>query len=170
MNRLPLKVLVFVLGAGLLAHACGRGSDDTDPGSRATAAPAVSPAESSPSPDGTPDPHETSPAYDASLSVHPERGPVGTKVTLEGRNCKNDQQTTTTLVFEGHGEEGGTEGSDQLIPGVPTDDEGRFKTSYQIPAEFGSLQGLGGGTVKPGKYYFISRPVVCSVGFIVTEG
>lgn len=61
-----------------------------------------------------------------------------------------------------------TQGADEL-PMIPTDDEGRFRTTYVIPEELPhSIQGEGGGPVEPGLYTFFSQPPRCSTDFEVT--
>jgi hypothetical protein len=66
----------------------------------------------------------------AGLVVSPSSGPVGTKVTVQGKGCNNPGSTSTStdLVFQsGHG---GTVG----FGPIPNDSQGRFRTTVTIPA------------------------------------
>jgi hypothetical protein len=74
---------------------------------------------------------------------------VGAVVTLDGAGCRNPGQPTY-LVFEGTGF-----------------GDGHFHLAFTIPAELHSLQGRGGGSVRPGTYDFVSKPVLCSTPFAV---
>jgi hypothetical protein len=88
-------------------------------------------------------------------------------VTLDGTGCNNSGQPTY-LVFEGEGfAEAGTVGAVD-IANVPTDAAGHFHSSFTIPAQLHSLQGRGGGPVRPGTYDFVSKPVACLIQFTVT--
>lgn len=108
------------------------------------------------------------------LSVDPSSGPVGTKVTLEGKRCwAGPGDDDTHLVFgketpfspEGEA----TVGADG-IRGIPTDGNGTFEATYEIPKELGVIQGSGGGRVEPGMYKFWSKPARCQALFEVTGG
>jgi hypothetical protein len=88
-------------------------------------------------------------------------------VTLDGTGCRNPSQPTY-LVFEGEGGfETGTVGAVD-IPNIPTNAGGHFHTSFRIPADLHSLQGRGGGPVRPGTYDFVSKPPWCLISFTVT--
>jgi hypothetical protein len=88
-------------------------------------------------------------------------------VTLDGTGCRNPGQATY-LAFEGEGgTETGTVGAVD-IPNVPTDPTGHFHISFTIPAQLHSLQGRGGGPVRPGTYDFTSKPAWCLIQFTVT--
>ncbi len=107
------------------------------------------------------------PGVSATLTVTPGRAPVGATVTLDGTGCRNPGQPTY-LVFEGEGgAETGTVGAVD-IPNVPTDTTGHFHISFTIPTQLHSLQGRGGGPVRPGTYDFTSKPVACLIQFTVT--
>ena len=96
----------------------------------------------------------------------PATAPTGTLVTLDGTGCQYAGQPTY-LVFEGEGgAETGTVGSVD-IPNIPTDADGRFHASFTIPAALHSLQGHGGGPVRPGTYDFVSKPPACFILFTV---
>jgi hypothetical protein len=114
------------------------------------------------SPSATP-----TPAVKATLTVTPGSAPVGATVTLDGTGCQNPGQPTY-LVFEGEGGlETGTVGAVD-IPNIPTDATGHFHISFTIPAQLHTLQGRGGGPVRPGTYDFVSKPAVCLIQFTVT--
>jgi len=88
-------------------------------------------------------------------------------VTLDGTGCGNAGQPTY-LVFEGEGGvETGTVGATD-IPNIPTDATGHFHVSFTIPTELHTLQGRGGGPVRPGTYDFGSKPAACFILFTVT--
>lgn len=103
------------------------------------------------------------------LSVEPSSGPVGTEVVLEGEGCwAREGADHTSLTFGSKPSWGaGTHGADDL-PGIRTDDQGRFRATYVIPGELDSIQGEGGGTVEPAAYAFWSNPPKCSADFEVT--
>jgi hypothetical protein len=97
----------------------------------------------------------------------PPSAPVGATVTLDGTGCGYAGQPIY-LVFEGEGgAETGTAGAVD-IPNVRTDASGHFRVSFTIPAELHSLQGRGGGPVRPGTYDFVSKPPLCLMPFTVT--
>lgn len=104
------------------------------------------------------------------LSVEPSSGPVGTEVTLEGERCWSGSKADHTNLSFGNElpQEEATQGADDP-PKIPTDDEGRFRTTYVIPEELPhGIQGEGGGPVEPGLYTFFSHPLRCSADFEVT--
>jgi len=153
-----VKPLGVVLCAVVLAG-CGAAAAPTT-----AVSPSASPAASiTPvGPSATP-----TPGANATLTVTPGRAPVGATVTLDGTGCRNPGQATY-LVFEGEGfAETGTVGAVD-IPNVPTDAAGHFHISFTIPAQLHSLQGRGGGPVRPGTYDFVSKPVACLIRFTVT--
>jgi LPXTG-motif cell wall-anchored protein len=100
-----------------------------------------------------------------SLLVTPSSGPVGTRVTVEGRGCANPGQASTRLVFQSGS--GGTVGAVDLGE-IPNDAGGRFRTTVTVPARMDPLQGVGGGPTRPGGYGFTTRPPVCAAAFTVT--
>ena len=99
------------------------------------------------------------------LTVTPNRGPVGTRVTVEGQGC--DPGSATTLVLTSS--TGGTDG----IAGLgefDNDAEGRFRATVTIPDRLDPYQGSPGGPVRPGTYAFGSKPPACMGLFTVTAG
>jgi hypothetical protein len=71
------------------------------------------------------------------LTVTPNRGPVGTKVTVEGQGCAPGS-ATTTLVMQNGGS--GTDGMAGLGD-FGNDDQGRFRATVSIPDRLGERQG-----------------------------
>jgi LPXTG-motif cell wall-anchored protein len=104
----------------------------------------------------------------AGLVVSPSSGPVGTKVTVQGKGCNNPGSTSTStdLVFQSG--PGGTVGAVGFGP-IPNDSQGRFRTTVTIPARMDPLQGIGGGPTRPGTYQFTTRPPICNATFTVTS-
>ena len=104
----------------------------------------------------------------AGLIVSPSSGPVGTKVTVEGRHCNNpgSASTSTDLVFQSG--QGGTVGAVGFGE-FPNDSQGRFRTMVTIPARMDPLQDVGGGPTQPGTYQFTTRPPICNATFTVTS-
>jgi hypothetical protein len=100
------------------------------------------------------------------LSVTPASGPVGTVVSLDGAGCSYSGQPTY-LAFENGEPASGTVGALD-IPNIATDSSGHFHIALAIPKDVHSLQGQGGGAVRPGRYTFVSLPGFCSVTFEVT--
>jgi hypothetical protein len=102
------------------------------------------------------------------LTVTPASGPVGTKVTVTGSNCNNpgSASTSTYLVFQSG--PGGTVGAVDFGD-IPTDRQGRFRTTVTIPARLDPLQGIGGGPTQAGTYQFTTRPPACAGSFTVTN-
>jgi hypothetical protein len=102
------------------------------------------------------------------LTVTPDSGPVGTKVTIQGQGCNNpgSRSTSTLLVFQSgqHGTVGAVGFGE-----IPNDSQGRFRTTVTIPAAMDPLQGVGGGPTRPGTYQFTTRPPICSATFTVTS-
>jgi hypothetical protein len=98
------------------------------------------------------------------LTVTPDRGPVGTRVTVEGQGC-DPGSASTLLVLQNS--TGGTVG----IAGLgefPNDADGRFKATVTIPARLDPQQDVGGGPVRPGTYAFSNKPPGCLGLFTVT--
>src|SRR5215211_7420085 len=102
---------------------------------------------------------------DSTLTVSPSSGPVGTRVTVQGRGCANPGEETVRLVFQSG--PSGTTGAVDLGE-IPVDGQGRFRTTVTIPAEMDPLQGVGGGPTQPGSYAFVTRPPICTAAFAVT--
>jgi hypothetical protein len=101
------------------------------------------------------------------LTVTPTSGPVGTKVTVAGGNCNPGSTSASTyLVFQTGS--GGTVGALD-VGDIPTDRQGRFRTTVTIPAHLDPLQGIGGGPTRPGTYHFTTRPPACAGSFTVTS-
>jgi LPXTG-motif cell wall-anchored protein len=100
------------------------------------------------------------------LTVTPARGPVGTRVTVEGRGCGNLDQPVR-LVFQNGGT--GTVGAVDLGE-FPASEQDAFRaTAVVIPANMDPLQGVGGGPTRPGTYQFTTRPPTCTSTFTVTS-
>jgi hypothetical protein len=101
------------------------------------------------------------------LTVTPSSGPVGTKVTVAGRNCDpGSTSASTDLVFQNG--PGGTVGAVDFGD-IPTDHQGRFRTTVTVPARLDPLHGIGGGPTRPGTYQFTTRPPACAGTFTVTS-
>jgi LPXTG-motif cell wall-anchored protein len=101
------------------------------------------------------------------LTVTPSSGPVGTKVTVSGSNCDlGSTSASTYLVFQSG--QGGTVGAVGFGE-IPTDPQGRFRTTVTIPARLDPLQDIGGGPTRPGTYHFTTRPPACAGTFTVTS-
>jgi hypothetical protein len=124
-------------------------------------------------------PSSSSPSHQPSLrpssswgpiSVSPDHGPIGTRVTLLGNDCANSGHPPN-LVFINEGEPGltGTVGGAEVTT-VTTDANGHFQAVFVIPSSFHGYQGRGGGAVKPGTYQFLSFPPACATVFTVTAG
>ena len=105
-------------------------------------------------------------AQTGSITLSTDSGPVGTVVTISGTGCANAGQATT-LSFQGGFDLSGTLGA-AGIANIPTDVSGTFATTFNIPSELGSYQGLGGGPVVAGGYRFVSHPPLCIAYFTVT--
>ncbi len=106
------------------------------------------------------------------LQVCPDRGPVGTTVTLSGRDwgCTSGRAGfSVMLVFEGHPESGGGTEGGLSLPQIQPDSSGAFTASFVIPAALEPFRGQGGGPTLPGTYAFVGRPPDCMVQFVVTR-
>jgi LPXTG-motif cell wall-anchored protein len=100
------------------------------------------------------------------LTVTPNRGPVGTKVVVEGRGCGNLDEPVR-LVFQSGST--GTVGAVDLGE-FPVSEQDAFRaTEVTIPARMDPMQGVGGGPTRPGTYQFTTRPPVCTATFTVTS-
>jgi LPXTG-motif cell wall-anchored protein len=100
------------------------------------------------------------------LSLTPTSGPVGTRVTVEGRGCGNLDQPVR-LVFQNSST--GTVGAVDLGE-FPVSEQDAFRATPVIPASMDPLQGVGGGPTRPGTYQFTTRPPSCTATFTVTSG
>jgi hypothetical protein len=106
------------------------------------------------------------------LTVTPQAGPIGTLVTVRGQGCGNPAAPATAhLYFGSDGEPGltGTVGAAD-IGDVAVDSAGQMRVTFTIPAAIHSLQGLGGGPVRPGTYEFATTPPMCVAKFVVLPG
>jgi hypothetical protein len=101
------------------------------------------------------------------LTVTPNRGPVGTRVTVEGRGC--DPGSPTTLLVLTSGGDGSTDGVAGLGE-FRNDAQGRFRATVTIPDRLGPYQASPGGPVRPGTYAFSTKPPTCMGLFRVTDG
>jgi hypothetical protein len=100
------------------------------------------------------------------LTVTPNRGPVGTSVTVEGQGCDPGSATTALVLTSSTG---GTDG----IAGLgdfDNDAQGRFRATVTIPDRLDPYQGSPGGPTRPGSYAFGTKPPVCMGLFTVTAG
>jgi hypothetical protein len=100
------------------------------------------------------------------LTVTPNRGPVGTRVTVEGQGCDPGSATTMLVLTSSTG---GTDG----IAGLgdfDNDAQGRFRATVTIPDRLDPYQGSPGGPTRPGSYAFGTKPPVCMGLFTVTAG
>jgi hypothetical protein len=100
------------------------------------------------------------------LTVTPNRGPVGTRVTVEGEDCAPGS-ARTLLVMQNGGS--GTDGMAGLGE-FPDDAQGRFRATVTIPDRLDERQGSPGGPTRPGTYAIGSLPPVCMAQFTVTAG
>jgi LPXTG-motif cell wall-anchored protein len=98
------------------------------------------------------------------LTVTPNRGPVGTRVTVEGEDCAPGS-ARTLLVMQNGGS--GTDGMAGLGE-FPNDAQGRFRATVTIPDRLDERQGSPGGPTRPGTYAIGSLPPVCMAQFTVT--
>jgi hypothetical protein len=100
------------------------------------------------------------------LTLTPNSGPVGTRVTVEGEDC-NPGSARTLLVMQN----GGT-GTDGLagLGEFPNDAQGRFRATVTIPDRLDERQGSPGGPTRPGTYAIGSLPPACVALFTVTAG
>lgn len=103
------------------------------------------------------------------LRICPGRAAVGSTVTIEGRGCVNEIGQRPTLVFytASYVGRGTAFLGARSIPELRPDHEGRFRATYVIPAELGSVQGHGGGPTQLGEYAFVSKPAYCVAPFTV---
>ena len=118
-------------------------------------------------PSPSPSPTRT-PTHWGPISVAPERGPVGTRVVVQGSDCTiSGRPPIIYFTNEGELDLTGTVGGAPVSP-VTTDPSGHFRAEFVIPPSFGTYQGRGGGALRPGTYRFLSFPPACGVGFTVT--
>ena len=100
------------------------------------------------------------------LTVTPASGPVGTEVTVEGRNCGSLDEPMR-LIFQSGGT--GTVSAVDLGE-FPVSEQDAFRaTAVVIPANMDPLQGAGGGPTRPGSYQFTTKPPSCTAIFTVTS-
>ena len=99
------------------------------------------------------------------LTVTPNQGPVGTRVTVEGQGC--DPGSTTLLVLTSS--TGGTDGMTGLGE-FRNDAQGRFRATVTIPGRLDPYQNSPGGPTRPGTYAFGTKPPTCMGLFTVTGG
>ena len=100
------------------------------------------------------------------LTVTPNRGPVGTTVTVEGQGCDPGSATTTLVLTSSTG---GTDG----IAGLGdfgNDAQGRFRATVTIPDRLDAYQNSPGGPTRPGTYALGTKPPTCMGLFTVTAG
>jgi hypothetical protein len=100
------------------------------------------------------------------LTLTPDRGPVGTRVTVEGEDCAPGS-ARTLLVMQNGGT--GTDGLANLGE-FPNDAQGRFRATVTIPDRLDERQGSPGGPTRPGTYAIGSLPPACVALFTVTAG
>jgi len=102
------------------------------------------------------------------MEITPESGSVGEIVLIQGTKCNNPGQDFVALSFEGEPTvTTGTVGSDDL-PRISVSQDGSFSYHFTIPSQLDTIQGEGGGSVKPGIYELVSLPVICQQKFTVT--
>jgi len=103
------------------------------------------------------------------MAVTPTAGPVGTTVTVRGRDCGNPASPTSVHVYFGNDGEPDLTGSVGAadLGAVSADSIGGFLLTFTIPASFLPFQGRGGGLVRPGTYNFATEPPLCLAGFVV---
>jgi len=101
------------------------------------------------------------------LTVTPNRGPVGTTVTVEGQGC--DPGSATTMLVLTSGGDGSTDGVAGLGD-FGNDAQGRFRATVTIPDRLDPYQSSPGGPTRPGTYAFSTKPPACMGLFTVTAG
>jgi hypothetical protein len=101
------------------------------------------------------------------LTVTPNRGPVGTRVTVEGQGC--DPGSPTTLLVLTSSGTGSTDGLTGLGE-FRNDARGRFRATVTIPDRLDPYQGSPGGPTRPGTYALGTKPPACLGLFTVTDG
>ena len=109
---------------------------------------------------------------EGTLTVTPERGPIGTRVTLVGRGCADPEPgLDTVLLFQGGGVDGAIIGSaSDEVAIITADSPDPIRTTFTIPATLNPLMNEGGGRVTPGPYFFRTAPPACFASFTVTGG
>ena len=165
----PMARRLAAVGLVVLASACSDGegepsaSDQPSPSATVTA---------TGSPSGVPT-SRLSPRAGCSdaqvgvMRICPASGPVGSTVTIEGIGCSAFADGGVTLVFDNEGATPGTRGAVEL-PHVTQDAERRFRLTWTVPRTLHSLQGEGGGAVRPGSYNVAAKPPTCVATFTVT--
>lgn len=105
---------------------------------------------------------------EGTLTVTPERGTIGTRVTLVGEGCADPEPgQDTVLAFQGGGVDGAIIGSDEVAI-ISADSPDPIRTTFTIPATLDPLMNEGGGRVTPGPYFFRTYPPACFASFTVT--
>lgn len=99
----------------------------------------------------------------STLAVSPTSGPVGTIVRITGSEFPTP---IAALAFTCD------EGVAPTSAGVATVDLGApqpsFDVQWEIPAQLGARQGIGGGPTPVGQCAFMTRPPYRGIGFVVT--
>lgn len=102
------------------------------------------------------------------LTITPDRGPIGTRVTLVARGCADPAPGQNTVIsFQGGDLAGSTPGADEAAV-FKADSPDPFRATYTIPSRLETLGGEGGGRVVPGRYGFRTYPPACAATFLVT--
>lgn len=102
------------------------------------------------------------------LTVTPQRGPIGTRVAVVAAGCADPAPGQNTVIsFQGGDLAHSTAGADEVAV-FTVDSLDPFRTTYTIPAKLETLGGEGGGPVIPGRYEFRTYPPGCSASFVVT--
>jgi hypothetical protein len=99
-----------------------------------------------------------------SLTVTPNRGPVGTQVTVEGQGCDPGSATTLLVLTSSTGGTDGIAGLGEFR----NDAQGRFRATVTIPDRLDPYQNSPGGLTRPGTYAFGTKPPACMGLFTVT--
>jgi hypothetical protein len=100
------------------------------------------------------------------LAVTPNRGPVGTRVTVEGQGCDPGSATTMLVLTSSTGGTDGIAGLGEFR----NDARGRFRATVTIPDRLDPYQGSPGGPTRPGSYAIGTKPPTCMGLFTVTAG
>jgi hypothetical protein len=100
------------------------------------------------------------------LTLTPDRGPVGTRVTVEGEDCAPGSARTLLVMQNGGTGTAGMAGLGEF----PNDAQGRFRATVTIPDRLDERQGSPGGPTRPGTYAISSLPPACVAQFTVTAG
>jgi hypothetical protein len=100
------------------------------------------------------------------LTLTPNSGPVGTRVTVEGQGCDPGSPTTLLVLANSAGGTDGIAGLGEFR----NDAQGRFRATVTIPDRLDQYQGSPGGHTRPGTYALGTKPPVCMALFTVTAG